>query len=139
MIVCDTPSNYSSTNEKKDGGSFTSKKIQNILRSLNIEDAYITNLVKCGSINRLKKTDLSIRNCWQFMLREVDLVNPQLILCVGRTVFDIMSKRNLRIPIEYVPHYNYKLAKRTLNRNNNFLSSEDTIINLWKEAITKHI
>ena len=74
MIVCDTPSNFSSSFEKKNRESFISKNkpLQNILRSLNIEDAYITNLVKCGSIYRLKKSDISIRNCWQFMLREIE-------------------------------------------------------------------
>lgn len=144
MIICDTPSKYNkigvenyreSNNSRNNWGESLSR----IVKSLNLEDAYVTNLVKCGSYSQLCKTDISIKNCWQFLLLEIEFINPKLILCVGKTVFEILSKRNLSVPVEYVPHYNYRM-NRLINSNNNdtYLTSEETIINIWKEAIVKH-
>ncbi len=147
MIVCDTPSRLNIENISNDRESNWSKNNLNepflsILKLLNLEDAYMTNLVKCGSLNRFDITDPSLKNCWQFLLREIDLINPKLILCVGKTVFKIMSKRNLSVPVEYVPHYNYRMNKLTnsnRNKNNAYLRSEESIIKIWKAAIVKHI
>lgn len=130
MIICDTPAK-SNKFGVGDNRELNWSKINcdlpfsRIITTLNLEDAYITNLVKCGSNYGLSSTDTSIKNCWQFLLREIEFINPKLILCVGKTVFAIISRRNLSIPVEYVPHYNY-------------LRSEEAISDIWKEAIIKH-
>lgn len=147
MVVIDTPSKFNRVgtefNKELDWSKNKwTESLFKILSTLKIEDAYLTNLVKCGSQESFNKNDSSVRNCWQFMLMEIEFKNPKLILCVGKKVFEIMSKRKLPVPVEYVPHFNYRMIKKinsNRNENDSFVSSEEAIIYLWKKAIAKHV
>ncbi len=131
LVLCDTPNRYceNNTEDQKESDLIKTwnKNFVNIIKALSLDNAYITNLVKCGSRNNFDKDDISVRNCWQFFLKEIDLCNPKVIICVGKDVYDIVKKRNLKMPIEYVPHYLYRSLKN------------DTIINRWKAKIEKYL
>ncbi len=61
---------------------------------LKSEDVYLTNIVKCrplkkGGGNRDPHA-VEIKACWPHFEREIELVNPRLILCMGKIAFETL-------------------------------------------------
>lgn len=52
------------------------------------DDVYVTNAVKCcPENNRTPKTN-EVKNCFNFMNAEIDVVQPKMIVLMGKTAFE---------------------------------------------------
>ena len=83
MIIGEAPGK----NEDILGEPFVGKSgklLRNELELNNIDDYYITNLVKCRPPNNRDPTDVEINNCLPHLIDEIKNKNPNLILLVGR-------------------------------------------------------
>lgn len=63
-----------------------------------LDNYYITNIVKClpksfeGNTNRTP-TRIEIRNCLKkHLIKEIDLINPDVLICLGRKSYDYLSR-----------------------------------------------
>jgi len=68
------------------------------------DDVYITNTVKCNPPDNRKPEDSEILACKQFLREEINLVNPKVIVCLGRTAanwFGITEPLNRAVYIDY--------------------------------------
>jgi DNA polymerase len=54
---------------------------------LSRKDFYITNAVRCYTTDNTKPTQLSIDKCRPFLMMEIGLMNPQLIVTLGAVAF----------------------------------------------------
>lgn len=64
------------------------------------EDVYITNVVKCRPPgNRLPKPD-EVRACLPWLQRQIDLVQPRLLVCLGALAAQTLIDPNIRITRE---------------------------------------
>lgn len=75
-------------------GDASGRVFEALLEQLKLsrEEVYTTNLVKCrpATINRLYNrppTNEEIDNCKPFLYKEIDIVKPKLIICLGKVVF----------------------------------------------------
>ena len=72
-------------------GKFLTDLIENVLR-LKREDVFITNVLKCRPPNNRDPTDEEIIACLPFLIKQIEEINPRVIVCLGRfaakTVFD---------------------------------------------------
>lgn len=72
-------------------GKFLTDLIENILQ-LKREDVFITNVLKCRPPNNRDPTEDEIETCLPFLLRQIEEIDPKIIVCLGRfaakTVFD---------------------------------------------------
>ncbi|MCK9398615.1 MAG: hypothetical protein M0Q51_01300 [Bacteroidales bacterium] len=62
-------------------------------------ECYLTDVVKCGKAKG-KPTNENIDNCLKYLKEEVRLVNPKVIIAVGKT-FYIQVAPNKRKPVEF--------------------------------------
>ena len=47
------------------------------------EDVYILNTVKCRPPGNRNPTDLELANCWPFAVRQLEILQPEFICCLG--------------------------------------------------------
>ena len=94
MFISDEPSN----SEDEMGvfytgksGELLSKMIENVL-SVKKEDVYLTTLVKCKSSNGLNNS--CIDTCNDYLLKQIELVNPKLIVALGEKAYSYLLKNN---------------------------------------------
>ena len=92
MFISDEPSN----SEDEMGvfytgksGELLSKMIENVL-SVKKEDVYLTTLVKCKSSNGLNNS--CIDTCNDYLLKQIELVNPKLIVALGEKAYSYLLK-----------------------------------------------
>ncbi|MGC9771466.1 uracil-DNA glycosylase [Fervidobacterium islandicum] len=76
--------------EDKQGRPFVGKAGQlltKILESVNIkrEDVYITNVVKCRPPNNRVPTPMEIQSCSPFLIAQIEVINPRMIVPLGST------------------------------------------------------
>ena len=59
--------------------------LNKILTACTIErnDIYILNTVKCRPPMNRNPTDREIRNCWNYLERQLEIIQPEFILCLG--------------------------------------------------------
>jgi uracil-DNA glycosylase family 4 len=78
-------------------------------RSIGLEDAYITNSLKCGTKVLSPDTSLECSNCAIFLKREIALVKPRLIITVGDKADNFLRTYvpNQLITMK-VPHYSWR-------------------------------
>lgn len=74
----------------------------------NLEDIYFTELTKCHAPNN-NPTELEIKNCKPYLIEEVTLVKPQIIVALGEIVErELTNRQSLKeIPILGIPHPSY--------------------------------
>jgi len=63
------------------------KLLDNMLRAIRLErgkNVYIANVVKCRPPENRNPTDMEIRACTQFLDQQIDLINPKVIVALGR-------------------------------------------------------
>lgn len=94
MFIGDEPSN----SEDEMGvfytgksGELLSKMIENVL-NIKKEDVYLTTLVKCKSSNGLNNS--CIDTCNDYLLKQIELVNPKLIVALGEKVYSYLLKNS---------------------------------------------
>ncbi len=61
--------------------------LDNMLRAIRLErgkNVYIANVVKCRPPENRNPSDVEIRACTQFLDQQIDLINPKVIVALGR-------------------------------------------------------
>ena len=94
MFIGDEPSN----SEDEMGifytgksGELLSKMIENVL-NVKKEDVYLTTLVKCKSSNTLNNSNID--TCNDYLLKQIELVNPKLIVALGERAYSYLLKNS---------------------------------------------
>ena len=79
------------------------------------ERVALTNLVKCqfegNEQDRLKMK--TIKQCYdKFLKEEIALLNPKIIIALGREVESFLQNQNIKIEIVYILHPSYYYSKK---------------------------
>ena len=80
-------------------GKLLTKIILNVLE-LTREDVYIANIVKCRPPNNRVPSLEEAQTCKPYLLKQIDIINPKIIVCLGKTAF--MYLMNSDLPISKV-------------------------------------
>ena len=87
------------------------KKFNNILRETGFfEEIFVDNVVHCSSEDNTIKYTWA-KQCFEYLLEEIKILNPEKIVSLGKNTFDILRQlfieNNIEIPIENVWHPSY--------------------------------
>jgi len=80
-------------------GKLLTKIIENVLE-LKRDDVYISNIVKCRPPNNRVPTIEEAETCKPYLLKQIDIINPDILVCLGKTAF--MYLMNTDMPISKV-------------------------------------
>ena len=64
-------------------------------------DVFITNIVKCRPPENRNPTQLEIDTCGPFLERQINAVDPCLILTLGKVASEVILKRSVKITKEH--------------------------------------
>jgi uracil-DNA glycosylase len=74
-----------------------------------------TNLLKCSTIDEqqtLNKCKDAVDTCYNtYLLNEIEIMQPKILLALGREVYNYLNKKNLLMPIIYIKHPSYPYKK----------------------------
>lgn len=109
MIVGEAPG----ADEDRMGKPFVGKAGQKLTQMLSFigidrEDVYISNLLKCRPPNNADPVPDQINACRGFLEREIEMVNPSVILTLGRFSSNIITGQNLTMGKLSGNIYDYK-------------------------------
>jgi DNA polymerase len=105
---------YPSMSEDESGDSFSGrsgsslkKMVENVI-GLNINSIYLTHILKCKPSHQHKVLDSELSSCKPYLLKQIELINPKVIVCLGELTYtnlikDSSSFENVRghkIPFE---------------------------------------
>jgi DNA polymerase len=93
MIIGEAPG----ADEDEEGLPFIGRAGQlltKILESINLsrEEVYIANIIKCRPPNNRRPTTAEVDNCEPYLLKQIELINPEFILALGLTAVDTLLK-----------------------------------------------
>jgi len=71
-------------------GELLTKMIENVLH-LRREDVYITNIVKCHPPHNRVPTPTEAHTCQPYILKQIDLIKPDLIVALGATAYHYLT------------------------------------------------
>jgi len=71
-------------------GELLTKMIENVLH-LKREEVYITNIVKCRPPNNRVPTATESHTCQSYILKQIDLIKPDLIVALGVTAYHYLT------------------------------------------------
>lgn len=78
---------------------------QNINPRWNAEEVFITNVIKCRPVdnnnNNRKPTIKEIATCKRYLDKEIEIVNPKLIICLGTTAAETIIHPKFKITEEH--------------------------------------
>jgi len=77
-------------------GRLLTKIILNVL-GLTREDVYIANIVKCRPPNNRVPTPKEAQTCKPYLLKQIDIINPKIIVCLGKTAFTYLMGTEMPI------------------------------------------
>ncbi len=81
-----------------------------MMKMVKMDGALITNVIKCGAKVAQVPSEKQITTCMRFLRREIELVKPRVLVCVGQKALRYCHEYlNLSIPLHYVPHYSWTL------------------------------
>ncbi len=99
MLIGDTPS----TSDDNTGKIFTgrsgellTKMIENVL-GLTRDDVYITNILKCKSLDSQSPSPTFAHTCHPYLLKEITLVKPKIILTLGKMAYYYLTNDDTQI------------------------------------------
>lgn len=92
MFITDEPTK--SEDELKafyvgNSGELLANMIENVL-NIKKEDIYITNLVKCKSLNGFTNSNFEV--CSSYLFKQLELIKPKLIVALGEKVYSYLMK-----------------------------------------------
>lgn len=124
MFIAESPSTACGTGIIDSDQNFTKTPRDRFFlearRRVGLENSYITDIVKCGVPNG-KPSLFKLENCLSYLKEEIILVNPNVIVAVGKTItlqngnkritynFADLLQRYLgnTIPITWIYHYSW--------------------------------
>ncbi len=71
-------------------GELLTKMIENVLH-LKRGDVYISNIVKCRPPNNRTPTPTEAHTCQPYLLKQIELVKPELIVALGATAYHYLT------------------------------------------------
>jgi DNA polymerase len=77
-------------------GKLLTKIIENVLE-LSREDVYIGNIVKCRPPNNRVPTIEEALSCKPYLLKQIEIINPKILVCLGKTAFMYLMDSNMPI------------------------------------------
>lgn len=102
-------------------GRYLNQKLEEV--DLRREDVYITNVVKSRPPGNRKPTLKEMQSCLNYLKKEIEIINPKLIVCLGSTalegilgkslpitkyrgqIFDYPYNRSIKVLLTYHPAY----------------------------------
>lgn len=98
MLVGEGPG----ANEDAQGRPFVGRAgqlLDRILAAVDLarEDVYITNVVKCRPAGNRTPTEAELRTCLPFLLAQIRLIQPAIIVCMGSTAVRALIHPDARI------------------------------------------
>ncbi|MCF6245063.1 MAG: uracil-DNA glycosylase [Sulfurovum sp.] len=96
MFIGDTPSSSDESVGKiftGRSGEMLTKMIENVLK-LQREDIYLTNILKCRSHENKDISPKHAHTCLPYLLKEIDLVKPKVILTLGESAYQYLTEDN---------------------------------------------
>jgi DNA polymerase len=77
-------------------GQYLNRKIEEVL-GLRREEVYITNVCKCRPPSNRKPSPSEIRSCFPYLKRELEILKPKVICCLGATAAEGIIGKNISI------------------------------------------
>jgi len=71
-------------------GELLTKMIENVL-GISRNDVYITNIVKCRPPNNQVPTPTQAHTCQPYLLKQIELIKPKLIVTLGATAYHYLT------------------------------------------------
>ncbi len=71
-------------------GELLTKMIENVLK-ISRSDVYITNIVKCRPPNNQVPTPTQAHTCQPYLLKQIELIKPKLIVTLGATAYQYLT------------------------------------------------
>lgn len=71
-------------------GELLTKMIENVLH-ISRDDVYITNVVKCRPPNNATPTPVQAHTCQPYLLKQIELIQPKLIITLGATAYHYLT------------------------------------------------
>ena len=93
MLVGDSPSNSDDSSGKiftGRAGDMLTKMLENVL-GVKRSDVYITNVLKCKALDRQSPSPAYAHTCHPYLLKEIDLVKPKVIIAFGELAAAYLS------------------------------------------------
>ncbi|MCS6875700.1 MAG: uracil-DNA glycosylase [Aquificaceae bacterium] len=102
-------------------GRYLNQKLKEV--GLEREEVYITNVVKSRPPGNRKPTPKEMQSCLPYLRKEIEIINPKLIVCLGSTalegilgkslpvskhrgeIIDYPFKREIKVLLTYHPAY----------------------------------
>lgn len=111
MFICESPSTSGGTgifnNEANFNATGADKLFNEYKQKYSLQNCYTTDFVKCGVPNE-KPTKEKIKNCSEYLMKEIEIINPKVIIAVGKIAFDLLTEHiHTKIPIIFMHHYSY--------------------------------
>jgi len=91
-------------------GKLLTKIITNVLE-LSRDDVYIANIVKCRPPNNRVPTLEEAETCKPYLLKQIDIINPKILVCLGKTAFTYLMNKELPISRVRGQIFEYKEKK----------------------------
>lgn len=76
-------------------GRYLDQKLQEV--GLSREQVYITNVVKSRPPGNRKPTPKEMRSCVSYLKKEIEVIKPKLIVCLGSTALEGVLGKNLQV------------------------------------------
>lgn len=76
-------------------GRYLNQKLEEV--GLKREEVYITNVVKSRPPGNRKPTPKEMQSCLSYLKKEIEIINPKLIVCLGATALEGILGKNLPI------------------------------------------
>ena len=92
-------------------GQLLTKMIENVLETRR-EDVYIANIVKCRPPNNRVPTEEEARTCKPFLLKQIEIISPKIIVALGATSYRYLTGDNA--PISRIRGERVKFGKIVL-------------------------
>ena len=103
--------------------------------NLDLESIYITNIVKClpknTNGNNRKPSNFEVNQCIKYLVKEVEIIQPKKIICLGKTAYDGVLDKSAWYPALREPEiiridhpsyiYNYQGGKPGTPRASQYL------------------
>lgn len=98
MLIGEAPG----AEEDKQGEPFVGragKLLTDILTAINFtrEEVYIANILKCRPPNNRDPLPSEMGTCKPYILKQIDLIKPKVILCLGRIAANSLLNKNLAL------------------------------------------
>ncbi|SHO80842.1 Uracil-DNA glycosylase, family 4 [hydrothermal vent metagenome] len=75
-------------------GDILIKIIKNVLE---IEDFYITNIIKCYPPNGREVLSNEVYSCKPYILKEIEIINPKVIITLGEDTYKYLTGENINL------------------------------------------